>query len=195
MVSDEQTLLVGLRAGDEAAFEKLVREQSGHMLGIARRMLRSEEDARDAVQDAFLQAFRGIQRFQGEARLGTWLHRIVVNSCLMKLRSRRRKPELPIEELLPSFLEDGHRVDPDPPWRPAADPLEERELRERVRECIDQLPETYRTALVLRELEDMDIEQAAELLGIQPAAFKMRVHRARQALRTLLAPTFAEPRR
>ncbi len=192
MGSDERTLLVELRAGDDAAYEKLVCEHSGRMLGIARRMLRSEEDARDAVQDAFLQVFRGIQRFQGEAKLGTWLHRIVVNTCLMKLRSRRRKPELAIEELLPRFLEDGHRVDPDPPWRPAGDPLEDRELRERVRACIDQLPETYRTALILRDLEDMDTEQAAGLLGIQPAAFKMRVHRARQALRTLLAPAFAE---
>jgi len=91
-------------------------------------MLRVEEDARDALQDAFLQAFRGIGGFEGSARLSTWLHRIVVNACLMRLRSRSRKPEQPIEELLPRFYEDGHRIDPGPPWRSGdADPVEQRQ--------------------------------------------------------------------
>ena len=193
MVLDDPAFLARLRAGDDAAYESLVRDCSGRLLAIARRMLRSEEDARDAVQDAFLQAFRGIDRFAGEARLTTWLSRIVVNVCLMRLRTRRRHPERPIEELLPRFQEDGHRVDPGPPWRPSGpDPAEDREVREHVRACIDELPEPYRTALVLRHIEELDVDDAAALLGIRPEAFKMRVHRARQALRELLDPRFAE---
>lgn len=192
---DDASFLSRLRAGDESAYEKLVREHSPRMLGLARRMLRSDEDARDAVQDAFLQAFRGLDGFAGEASLSTWLYRITVNACLMKLRTRRRKPERAIEELLPRFYDDGHRVDPGPPWRlPGPDPAEDRELRERVRDCIHALPEIYRTALLLRDIEGLSASEAADALGIQTEALKMRVHRARQALRTLLDPYFAEQR-
>ena len=86
----EEPLLLRLRAGEEAAFADLVRENAGRLLAVARRMLGSEDDSRDALQEAFLQAFRGIDRFQGDARLSTWLHRILVNACLMRLRARGR---------------------------------------------------------------------------------------------------------
>src|SRR3990172_9044286 len=124
----EHSLVLRLRAGGDAALSELVRENGGRLLAVARRLLRSEEDARDAVQEAFLNAFRGIERFDGAARLSTWLHRIVINACLMKLRTRGRKPEQPIEELLPRFYADGHPIDPGPPWRTdGPDPAESRE--------------------------------------------------------------------
>lgn len=193
MPDAEPELLARLRAGEETAYEELVRRQTGRLLAVARRVLRSEEDARDAVQDAFLQAFRKLEGFEGESSLSTWLHRIVVNACLMRLRTRRRKPEQSIDELLPSFHDDGHRVDPGPPWRPPGpDPVEEKELRERVRSGIDSLPEIYRTAILLRDIEGLESGEAARLLGIQTEAFKMRVHRGRQALRGLLEPLLAE---
>jgi len=186
---DETDLLARLRAGDEAAFSDLMHAYGGRLLAVARRMLRSEEDARDAVQDAFLSAFRALESFQGDSRLSTWLHRIVVNACLMKLRTRRRKPEEPIDDLLPGFLEDGHQADPARPWRETGDELLERsQTRTLVRECIDQLPESYRTVLVLRDVEELDTEETARLLEITPSAVKTRLHRARQALRTLLDP-------
>jgi RNA polymerase sigma-70 factor, ECF subfamily len=188
---DEQALLVRLRAGDDAAFAVLVRAHAGRLLAVARRMLRSEDDARDALQEAFLQAFRGIGKFQGEARLSTWLHRIVVNACLMRLRSRSRKPEQPIEELLPRFYEDGHRIDPGPPWRsPDADPVEQRQLGELVRGAIDRLPEIHRNVLLLRDIEGLDAEETARLLDVKVDTVKVRLHRARQALRAVLAPHF-----
>ena len=112
----ESALLERLRAGEAAAFERLVREQGGRMLAVARRFLREDEDARDAVQDAFLSAFRSLDSFEGQAKLSTWLHRIVVNAALMKLRARKRRPEESIEELLPRFLEDGHQAEPATPW-------------------------------------------------------------------------------
>jgi DNA-directed RNA polymerase specialized sigma24 family protein len=83
----------GLRCGQDKAFERLVREHTGRLLAVARRLLGSEPDAQDAVQEAFLSAFKAIGQFTGAAKLSTWLHRIVVNAALMKLRSRRRKPE------------------------------------------------------------------------------------------------------
>ncbi|HTF32220.1 MAG TPA: sigma-70 family RNA polymerase sigma factor [Myxococcota bacterium] len=105
--SGDAALLARLRSGESAAFEELVRDHGARLLGVAKRLLRHDEDARDAVQDAFFSAFRGLEKFEGEARLSTWLHRIVVNAALMKLRTRRRKPEAPIDDLLPRFLGDG----------------------------------------------------------------------------------------
>lgn len=190
---DEVALLERLRAGDEAAYEALVRTHGPRLLAVARRFLRSEEDARDAVQDAFLSAFRAVDDFQGGARLSTWLHRIVVNAALMKLRTRRRKPEQPIEELLPSFLEDGHMAAPASPWRSEEmDPVERRELSRLLSDAIEALPESYRNVLLLRDIEDLDTEETARAMGISPGAVKTRLHRARQALRGLLEPHLRE---
>src|SRR4051794_8968977 len=100
---DDDALLAGLRAHDSAAFEQVVRLHAPRMLNTARRLVGNEEDARDTVQDAFLSAFLHLDQFEGHARLGTWLHRIVLNAGLMKLRRRQRKPEQAIEELLPRF--------------------------------------------------------------------------------------------
>src|SRR5687767_6358890 len=104
----DAALLARLRAGEAAAFEEVVRAESGKLLAVTRRILPVEEDARDAVQDAFLFAFRSLDRFQGQAKLSTWLHRIAVNAALMKLRTRRRKREESLEPLLPTFKDDGH---------------------------------------------------------------------------------------
>jgi len=189
--SEEASLLARLRAGDEAAFALLVRRNAGRLLAVARRMLRSEEDARDALQDAFLQAFRGIDRFEGGAQISTWLHRILVNACLMKLRSRGRKPEESIEELFPRFHEDGHRADPGPAWRTdGPDPVESREIRSLVRASIDRLPDIYRNVLLLRDIEGLSTEEAARMLDVKVDTVKVRLHRARQALRALLDPHF-----
>lgn len=189
-LAEEQTLIVGLRAGEGAAFEKLVRTQSGRMLSVARRFLVSEEDARDAVQDAFLSAFKALPTFDGRARLSTWLHRIVVNTCLMKLRSQRRHPEESVDELLPTFLSDGHQSNPAPRWGETANEVERAETRQIIREQIAQLAESHRTILLLRDIEELDTETVAQMLDLSVAVVKVRLHRARQALRTLLDPLF-----
>jgi RNA polymerase sigma-70 factor (ECF subfamily) len=190
-VPDAATLLARMQAGDGDAFEACVRAHGGRMLVVARRMLGNEEDARDAVQDAFLSAFKGISRFEGLARLDTWLHRIVVNAALSRLRSRQRHPEQSIENLLPHFGEGEHQVDPPAPWTatPAAG-LQRQEARELVRQCISRLPESYRIVLLLRDIEGLDTEETAQALGTSLGVVKTRLHRARQALRTLLDPHF-----
>ena len=189
---DDSELVARLRTGDDAAFEELVRGHGGRMLAVARRFL-PEEDARDAVQDALLSVTRAIGRFEGGSRLSTWLHRIVVNAALMKIRTRKRRPEQSIEELLPRFLEDGHAEEPASPWRETAlQSLERQELRDLVRASIQQLPEIHRAVLLARDVEERDTRETAELLDITPANVKVRLHRARQALRTLLDPHFRE---
>ncbi len=184
---NDETLVSGLRAKDERAFEALLRCYMARLLSVARRFLKNEEDARDAVQEAFVAAFRAIDGFQSGSKLSTWLHRIVVNACLMKLRTRRRHPEEGIEALLPRFKPDGHQVEDSIDWNITAEEMVEREeTRKLVRRSIEQLPDTYRVVLLLRDIEEMSTEETAEALGITPAAVKVRLHRARQALRTLL---------
>ena len=185
-IDDESRLLERLRAGDDEAFETLVREQSGRMLAVARRILGNDDDAGDAVQDAFLSAFKALDRFEGGARLSTWLHRITVNAALMKLRSRRRRPERQIEDLLPRFDDTGHVAAGGAGWSGGVASMDADETRARVREKIEELPEDYRIVLILRDIEGLDTKQTATCLEISPAAVKTRLHRARQALRTLL---------
>lgn len=199
--TSEHDLVTALRAGDEAGYERLVREHGGAMLAVARRYLRSEDDARDVVQEAMLSAFRGIASFDADAKLSTWLHRIVVNCALMRLRTRRRRPEESIDDLLPSFDETGGFVHGVVEWDapPTETLVERRQMQRIVRSCIDRLPESYRALLLLRDIEERDTEESAELLGITVSAVKSRLHRARQALRELLVVELgmdgAEPRR
>jgi RNA polymerase sigma-70 factor (ECF subfamily) len=186
----EVALVAGLRAGDAAAFETLLDRYSARLLRLARRFLDSEEDARDALQDAMVAVFKSIGNFEANSMLSTWLHRIVVNACLMKLRAKRRREEIDIEEYLPRFKEDGHQLEPSQPWTESAESMLERdELRALVRASIEQLPETYRVVLTLRDIEELSTDETAEILGITPNAVKIRLHRARQALRTMLDGT------
>jgi len=184
---DEEDLLRRLRAGEEAAYETIVRAYGGRMLAAARRILNREEDAQEVVQEAFLSAFKAIDRFQGQSQIGTWLHRIAINAALMKLRGLDRRHERSVEDLLPAWGGDGHFVEPPGAWGEAADGAALREeLRAVVREKIAELPGIYRIALTLRDIEGLTNEELAEALGVTVNAAKIRVHRARQALRTLL---------
>lgn len=184
---DNTDLSARLRAGDPGSYEQLVRAHGGRMLSVARRFVRNEQDAQDCVQEAFLKAFQNINGFEGRAALGTWLHRIVVNVALGKIRSGNRRPEFSIEDLLPEFDTEGSRVDPG--RQELASPeaqIEAAEIGQLVRSAIDQLPEDYRNVIVLRDIEGYDTEETAALLGIASGAVKTRLHRARAALKTLI---------
>src|SRR5512145_3093965 len=102
--SDESALVEAIRRGDPAAFETVVRTYGPRLTAVARRILQDEDQAREAVQEAFISAYRSRHQFQGDAKLSTWLHRIAVNAALQRIRSARRRPEEPIEDLLPRFL-------------------------------------------------------------------------------------------
>jgi len=186
-------ILDGLRAGDESSYERLVREYAPRLLAVAIRILDDRSEAEDALQEAFLSAFRALPSFDGRSRLSTWLHRIVVNAALTRLRRRARLPEVSVEELLPTFLDDGHRASPGSAWggSPVATAVS-REIRDEVRRSVARLPETSRNVLLLRDIQGLDTEEAAGVLGITPGATKVRLHRARQALRELLDPHLRE---
>lgn len=188
-VDSHQEVLPRLRAGDDEAYSEFVREHSGRLLAVARRMLGDEHAAADAVQEGFLSAFKSLDHFAGNSSLGTWLHRIVVNVCLMKLRSRSRRQEMLLEDLLPKFDRTGHHVEPVSRWSgPSDEMLQREEVRAQIRNLIDQLPEDFRTIVLLRDIEGLDTDQTAEMLQVSTAVVKTRLHRARQALRTLLEP-------
>lgn len=187
----ESELLRGLADGDSAAFEQLVRTHGPRMLSVARRMLRSEDDARDCLQEAFMRAYSAINKFEGRASLGTWLHRIIVNAALMKLRSRKSKPEQSIEDLMPNFDSDGCRIEPMWQFDESVETMiGRREVRDLVLASIGKLPDSYRTVLLLRDLEEHTTEDVASELGISVGAVKIRLHRARAALKKLLEPVF-----
>ena len=174
--SDETELVARLRAADEGAFESLVRAHSGALMTVARRFLGDTDDAADAIQDAFVSAFKAMPAFEGGSRLRTWLHRITVNACLMKLRSRKRGRVVPLDNAAP------------PTGRADDDVLNRAETVGRVRACIDQLPPAYRAVILLRDIEGVGTGDTADRLGTNEGAVKVRLHRARQALRALVEP-------
>lgn len=178
-LSREEDLVAALKDGDDDAFAILVKAYRDRLHSVARRFFSEEEDARDAVQEAFLAAYRAIDRFEGNAKISTWLHRVVVNACLMKLRSRRRKPEQSLDAAATETLVSHASGS-------AQDELEGHEVTQYVRAAIATLPEPHRSVLRLREIEERDTRETAEALAISPAAVKTRLHRARTALRSSL---------
>jgi RNA polymerase sigma-70 factor (ECF subfamily) len=184
---NERELLAHLRDGDEDAFGLVVQRHGGRMLATARRLLNNEHDAQDAVQEAFTSAFRALDKFNGDAMLSTWLHRIVVNAALVQLRTKRRRGEQPIEPLLPRFGHGGEWIDDPATWTDTTETiLERRDSREMVRRCIERLPDKYRSVLLLRDIEELDTDETAQSLATTANTVKVRLHRARQALKTLI---------
>jgi RNA polymerase sigma-70 factor (ECF subfamily) len=188
-IESDALLVARLQAGDPEAYEALVRAHSGRLLAVARRFLPNNEDAQDAVQEAFIKAFRAIGTFEERAQLHTWLHRILVNTALIKIRSRKRRPEESIDDLLPTFQADGHQTTESREWSDAI--FERKETAATVRRAIAQLPDQYRVVLTLRDIEERDTIETAAALGTTTTVVKVRLHRARQALRTLLDREFA----
>jgi RNA polymerase sigma-70 factor, ECF subfamily len=188
----ERALVERLRAGDQVAYAEIVRTLGPRLLATARRLLRDEEEARDVVQETFLSAFRALDRFSGEAKLSTWLQSIATNAALMRLRRSRRHPELSLDDLQPQ-VDAVAVLDESSAWDPPADALESRRLRAAVRRSIERLPASHRSVIVLREVEDRSTAEAARSLGITAGAVKLRLHRARLALRPLLETELADP--
>jgi RNA polymerase sigma-70 factor (ECF subfamily) len=187
--SDEE-LAARAAAGAEPAFEELVRRYHARAYRLAFRVAGADGDAQDAVQDAFLQVFRKLSGFRGEARFSTWLFRIVTNAALMQRRGRARRQAASLEGCLPRFDGTGrHLGTPEELGAPARieEHIDRRLLAQRAMDGLDRLDDTYRTPFILRDLEEMATAEVAEVLGLQPAAVRQRVHRARLMLRGYLA--------
>lgn len=177
-----------IAGGDRAAFEVLMRRHNRTLYRAARGVLRDDAEAEDAVQDAWIDAWRAISRFRGEAKLSTWLTRIAVNVALARLRKRNRSADiLRIDgELDMDTIGDDEGTTMSAPERPdaAASRSETRALLER---AVDTLPDAFRVVFVLRAIEEMTVEEAASALGIPEATVRSRFFRARSQLRESLA--------
>jgi RNA polymerase sigma-70 factor, ECF subfamily len=192
----ESALIDRLRAGEVTALETLMERYTDRVYRLARGVTRNTADAEEIVQDVFLRLFRKIDGFDGRAALSTWIYRITVNAALSKRRGKAKELEVPLESDLPTFKPDGHRegdrsfVLAD--WSPTPeDRLLSGEAREVLSRALDDLPDTYRTVLVLRDVEELSTEETAELIGESIASVKSRLHRARMALRERLTRALA----
>jgi RNA polymerase sigma-70 factor (ECF subfamily) len=182
-------LLARLKAGDDDAFEVLVRTYAPRLIAVARRYVGSDDAAQDCVQEAMLAAFKGLESFEGRSSLATWLHRITVNAALQALRRRGARNEVSIDPWLPSFDEDGFLEGPSTTTALDAEALlNEADVREQVRAAIDRLPDSYRNVLLLRDIEGLSIKESADMLEISETNAKVRLHRARSALKKELEP-------
>lgn len=176
-------------AGDEVAFEAIVRRYQGRLFRLAARLTGSETEAADVLQETFLGAYRGLPSFRGASRFGTWLYRIATNAALAHRRARSRRPAESLEAFLPRFDGDGMHLATPAALQIAArvdELLDRRLLAEKARQGIERLPDLYREAFVLRDLEEMPTAEVGEVLGLEPAAVRQRVHRARLMLRGYL---------
>jgi RNA polymerase sigma-70 factor, ECF subfamily len=182
-LTPERELIERARAGDEDAFAELVAAHADRVYGALRRFGLDASEADEVSQEVFLRAWRGLGRFQGRARLATWLYRIAFNEAQRHLARRRPPPvepdterEDPVESL-PEASQLG----------PEARALDH-ELEAILEEALAQLPDDWRAAVVLRDIEGLSTREAAEVVGLRPAAFKSRLHRGRMRLRDLLEP-------
>ena len=169
--------------------EELVRANIGWMLGLAKHLLRDESLAEDCVQESFVRAFIGLADFEGRSTVKSWLHRITVNTCITKLRKQQRLAEQSIDEYLPEFDRNDCRLKM--PWSNLAtvdEVMESEDTRRQVNEFIDKLPDSYRVVLLLRDIEEYDTAEVAVMLDISENNVKVRLHRARAALKKLLEP-------
>jgi RNA polymerase sigma-70 factor, ECF subfamily len=185
----DELLAAQAAAGDASAFEAIVGRYQQRVFRLACR-LTSETDAPDVLQDTFLLAYRHLPSFRGESQFGTWLYRIASNAALMHRRARARRPAESLEMFLPRFDAQGmHAATPaELQVAACADELLDRKfLAEKAREVLERLPDLYRDAFVLRDLEEMSTVDVARALGVEPATVRQRVHRARLMMRGYLS--------
>jgi RNA polymerase sigma-70 factor (ECF subfamily) len=188
LVDDTSDAALAARAanGDEAAFEGIMRRHNRLLFRTARSILHSDAEAEDALQDAYLSAWRALGSFRSEARLSTWLVRIVINEALGRLRRRSAQvlafdPSIDLSDIT---MEDVMEGNPDD--RPDRAAMRS-EMRARMEACIDMLPEAFRTVFMLRAVEEMNVEEVSAALGLPEATVRTRYFRARGLLRESLA--------
>jgi RNA polymerase sigma-70 factor, ECF subfamily len=183
---NDSQLARSISRGDHSAFERLMRRHNGKLFRVARAILRNDAEAEDALQEAYLDAYRHIAEFRGAARLSTWLTRIVVNHALMRRRKQVRDRSVVAfgDERWTAGQEND--VADQAIESPATRVLRE-EVRKMLERKIDELPLAFRTVFVMRDVEDMTVQETAECLSIPPATVRTRLFRARTLLRDALA--------
>ncbi len=186
--TDDELLMKELREGSPEALETLFERFHGKVYGLAISILKNESDAEEAVQDVFLTVFRKAHTFKGNSALYSWIYRICVNACLMRLRGKRRQETVSIEEFMPVFTEDGMHARPVEDWSKEVErKMLDKELGDVIRRFTEDLSEKYRVVFVLSDVEGLSNEETAQILGLTVPAVKSRLHRARLYLREQLS--------
>jgi RNA polymerase sigma-70 factor (ECF subfamily) len=189
--ADDAALAASVASGDPAAFELLMRRHNRRLYRLARATLRDDADAEDALQETYLRAIKAIGRFRGESSLATWLSRLLLHECLDRLRreGRRRDIAQMVSTDADEHVEHESMNDRSPHGTPH-DLAERAEVRALLERKLDELPEAFRTVFVLRGVEEMDVSEVAQCLGIPEATVRSRFFRARSLLRGSLARDF-----
>jgi len=190
--SGEQSLLRRIRDGESELFYQLIRPYERRVYATAFAIMRNEADAEEVAQEALLKAFKNLKQFRAEARFSTWLIQITVNEARMRLRKNHADIMEPIGDKVD---EEGSYTPRDfADWREIpSESLERKEVREALAQALNSLAQKYREVFVLRDMENLSIEETAKTLGISIASVKTRLLRARLMLRDLLAPGLNGP--
>lgn len=186
---EESTLISGLIKGERAATEQLIRIHQNWMQGLAKRILNDDALAEDCVQESFISAIQKTASFEGRSSFKTWLKRIVINNCLMKLRQQKHRNEINVDDLMPQFDHNDFRIEPH--WQTIKTPeaiLQDHQNSEQILSYINQLPDDYRVVLLLRDIEELSTKEVSRTLDCSEGAVKVRLHRARCALKKMLEP-------
>lgn len=172
--AQDARLLVRVLDGDHDAFNQIMRNHEDRVFSVCLRIMGSRELALDAVQETFLTAFRKADQFKGKSALGTWIYRIAVNTCYDQLRKQKRRAADPIPEHL------------DPADHSAEDAMDSAALRPELQRALAELPEDFRSAVVLADIEGLGLNQVAEIVGVPVGTVKSRVFRGRRLLADML---------
>lgn len=193
-IADDPSLLGRARDGDVAAFEELVERHRGRVYALALRMLQNPADAAEVAQETFLSAYQHLADFRGHAQFTTWLHRIAMNFCLMRLRHRKVAEEAEREIAGPTLDERGHRVVTGygTDWARRPDErLMDADLRRVIEAAVAKLPPDHRAVFLLKDIEGLTYEDIGLAVGASVPAVKSRLHRARLALRQVIEGHFS----
>jgi RNA polymerase sigma-70 factor (ECF subfamily) len=187
-VEREKELIARIIAGETDLFHELIRPYERMVYLAILTMVRNQQEAEDAAQEVMINAFRHLKGFRGDAKFSTWLVTIAMNEARQRLRKAKAAPHESLDkdkedregDFTPAVLTDWREI--------PSEALEKKEMRQKLREAVEQLPPLYREVLVLRDLEELNQEETASALGIKVTLVKVRLHRARMMLQKMLAP-------
>jgi RNA polymerase sigma-70 factor (ECF subfamily) len=185
----ERELLESLKAGNQDAIREVIRKYHDKLFAVANRICNNPADAEEILQDVYMIALNKIDRFEERSTLSTWLYRITVNAALMKLRSQRsNKSNIPIDGYTALLGEDENVLRADGEMRSPDENLMTRELYDKIRTSVEDLPDIYQSVFFLRDVQGYSIKETSRMLHTTPAAIKSRLHRSRFFLREKLGP-------
>lgn len=193
VTSDEDDLVEGIRRGDARSCNILVKTYWTDLKFLATRIIGSQDEANDIAQDAFINAIKHIDTFESRGNLRAWLRKIVTNQALMALRKKKALKEDSLDDLMLQFDDSGHHLNHFAERPASLDVLEESsQARKHIRQSIDKLPDNYRLTLILRDIQGYTTKEVADMTDTSEKNVKVRLHRARLALRNLLGPAFRD---